>query len=499
MPYAGLLGLDSLLLLAGFGVLLACGAVELSTRGALAAAGLAFLVGVASVLMVTVALMVVGVPALLPTVAVVSVAVAGAGLLLARRGGGLPRRDRRAAASAGRNVWERLRATSLDRWIVTAFAVAFGAFALAMLLDAAVTTITAYDAWTLWIRKALVLYHFGTPPAAFFASPDYGFTSPDYPLLLPLLESYSFQAMGAIDTQTLHVQFWLLYVAFGWALAYVGNRITRPAIWAPIVLLALVAPGIWGALLTAYADVPMAMFLCVGVLLVGIWLSRGRPGDLALGVVLLAGAASTKNEGLMAAVSVLVVAAVLLAVERRFGALRRLGLGAGALLLLILPWRAWSAIEGVQGQLPLGQGLNPGYLAGRVDRVVPAVRALVDALDDQDAWLYLLPLALGLAVVCLIVGAARRLAVFYLASMAMLSGFLVWAYWISQAGIEWHLGTSVGRVSTGVVLVALAGLLQLAGELHERGAAPIEEAVEVAVGEREQPVEAVGAGSGAPR
>lgn len=470
--YLGLALLDLLLLAAGLGVLVGLGQLDASPRSLAAGAGLGFLTGLASVLMLAITLMSVGVPFGPITVTVLSLVLGVGGALLAHRRGGLrpspAASEARSAVRAG--VKARLRAVSADRWAVVAFASAFGAFALVGFADAAVTQITGWDAWTMWARKATVLYYFGGLPPEFFAVPENQFASPDYPLLLPAYEAISFRAMGGIDTQTMHVQLWALLVAFGWALAGLAHRVVRPVVWAPLVLLALLAPGAWGALLTAYADVPMAIFLCLGALCLGLWISRRRTPDLALAAVLLAGAASTKNEGLMAAVAVLGVAAAVVALERRgLAALRPMAVAAGALVALVLPWRLWAAFHGIEGQIPVAQGLNPLYLAGRIERVIPSIRALVDSLDDQEAFTYLLPLGVGVAAICLATGVARGVAAYYLGSMAAVSALLVWAYWIAPTELAWHLETSVGRVSTGVVFVGVAGLLHLAGELHAFG------------------------------
>ena len=92
----------------------------------------------------------------------------------------------------------------------------------------------------------------------------------------------------------------------------------------------------------------------------------------------------------------------------------------------------------------------------------------------------MLPLGVAVVLAALIAGAARRVALFYLGSMALISAMIVWAYWIAPTELGWHIGTSVGRVSTTVVFVALAGLLHLAGELEAfgRGSSPDAEGLE---------------------
>ena len=505
-------GVDALLLVAGLGLLCGFRLLPRSPLRMLAAAGLAFMAGTAAVLLLTLALMTVGVPFGLPTVALLSIVVAGAGVATALMGEGRRRgrriarpsldallgpRDARQAPSGGARVEGERSAVrragpralagrlSADGWVIAVFVAIFGTFALVGLAKAAVTPLIAWDAWTMWMRKAAVLYHYGALRPEFFAGEVYRFTSPDYPLLMPLWEAVHFRAMGGIDSVAIHVQFWVLLVGFFWAAAFLAHRVTRPAIWAPVLLLAAAAPGVWGQLLTVYADVPMALFLGLGMLALGIWLAERRPGDLALAALLLAAAAGTKNEGLMAAVAALAVAAVIVAFERGHparAALRPLGIAVAGFLALVAPWRIWVAANGVEGAIPVAQGLNPLYLAERTGRVPAAIAGLVDALDDQTAWTYVLPLGVAVVLAALIAGAARRVALFYLGSMALISAMIVWAYWIAPTELGWHIGTSVGRVSTTVVFVALAGLLHLAGELEAfgRGSSTAAEGIEAA-------------------
>src|SRR4029453_17372567 len=128
--------------------------------------------------------------------------------------------------------------------------------------------------------------------------------------------------MGTIDTQAIHLQFWLLLVAFVWAILYLGFRRGTLLVWLPILSAFSIAPGVYGQTLPAYADIPMTLFLALGLLLLGDWLSMRDRTMLVLAVLFLAGSASTKNEGLMTAVVALLVAGAALVVGCRTSDLR---------------------------------------------------------------------------------------------------------------------------------------------------------------------------------
>src|SRR5207248_3353812 len=123
-------------------------------------------------------------------------------------------------------------------------------YAIGGLLAASRTAIEHWDGWAIWTRKAVVLSSWNQLPAGIFEHSSSGMPHPDYPLLLPLFESVQFRVSGAIDTQSVDLRLWIVLLAFGGAIAFVGSRLTRPAIWVPVVLCALLAPSVYRQLLT---------------------------------------------------------------------------------------------------------------------------------------------------------------------------------------------------------------------------------------------------------
>ena len=77
--------------------------------------------------------------------------------------------------------------------------------------------------------------------------------------------------MGAFDTRLLHVQFLLFLVAALLALfALLRDRVPAVILWLSLFALAL-APAVFDQLLTAYADLPLALVFGVGVGAAGRW------------------------------------------------------------------------------------------------------------------------------------------------------------------------------------------------------------------------------------
>ncbi len=449
---------DVLLAFAGLGILVAIRLVPARASAMAAALGLAYLTGASVVPILMIALLVVGVPFALELFVIIVLLCMSIGVFRSQ-----PRSVDR--VSPGDAWWRRpWRSWPAEVWVVAAFLVLFGAFALVGMLSAWVMPLNEWDAWSIWARKAQMLTEHDSLIGGFWTSPSYSWIHLDYPLQYPIWEALHFRAAGEFDTQALLRHVWLLLVAFVWATAYMLREQVQPVVWAPLLLLAAAAPGVSEQLLTGYADVPMAMFACLGAISLALWLRRGDRRWLAVAAIMLAGAASVKNEGLMAAAALLLAAGAFAWIRRLD--LRPFGYAAGAVVVAILPWRIWLAANGIEGDLPVSKTItDPGYMLDRTDRIWPAIESIADALTDQGRWLYLLPLAALVATVSLVSGIGRRVAGFYLAAFWVAWAGLVWSYWISPNPLDWHLATSASRVVTVLVFICLAAVIHISGIL----------------------------------
>ena len=448
---------------AGVGILNWLGLLESRVRSWIAAFGLAYLAGVAAATLIGIALLTAGLSFRLPVFVGVCLVLAVVGLL--------GRRDwlARVRAFSPRGVAPRRWAEALLRdardqpllaLVVAASLVAVCIFLAIGFWAAGVRPLAEWDAWSIWTRKALVIFMYDALPTEFFGSSAYSFAHGEYPLLVPVFEATHFRAMGTADTQAMHAQFWVLLVAFSWALAFLAWRARRSVLTFGIVAALTTLPPMYAQLLTGYADIPLAFFLALGMLLLGYWLANRRSAELLLAALFLAAAANTKNEGLMAAVIALVVAAILAVTERR----RSLVPFAGALAVFalgVLPWRIWTKVHDIESGVPLGDGLSPGYLADNAERAWPSVEALYTQLVNQETWSYVVPVALALVVASLVTRVQPRVAAFYLASGAAFFAALVWVYWVSTIPLQIYLTTSAYRVVAGIAAISLAAVVHL--------------------------------------
>jgi hypothetical protein len=439
-------------------VLLGCGVASLDRRSLLVWSGASYVVGVACVGVLLTVTTIAGVTLSSGTTALVMVVVGGLGLAAWRlaRVAPLPAVD-----------------DTRDGGIRFAAFVVFGLFLVAGTAVALVQPIFNWDGWAIWGVKSLILYDHGRIPDE-LAYGAYGLSHVDYPMLWPVLEAAHYRVMGGPEPKLVTFPHWLLYVGFAGTVAAVGARLTRPAIWVPAAVGTLTTYAVLDQVFWHYADVPTAVMAGGGALFGGLWLAGRGARWLVPCALLLAACANGKNEGLMAAVAVLLALAVgaLLssALERR--ALLNVLACAVAVGLAVLPWRLWMSANSVEGDIKASRALDPGVLADESSRVEPSAHRLWEHLSDQESWGYLAFAALLLIGVSVARRSTRALGAYYGVAGGLIFLFLVVAYWVAGTPLDWHLNTSADRVVMSVGFVGMAAVLQLAAALYEEGAEP---------------------------
>ena len=445
MNVTRLLAANVLVLVAGLGLLPLLG-VARSWRGLVARSGLSYLCGI------------------------VLAGIVSANLALVQVSVGWPALVLLAAVLGTAGAW-RLRGT--ERPVLRrpgAIALTGTATLVAALVEYArafaVAPLNRYDAWAIWALKGHALYAFGWADPAVFAGSGYRFANLDYPLWLPSVEAIDFRAMGSFDTRVLHLQFLLILVAALGALAtLLHDRVPALLLWCALLAFVL-APAVFDQLLTAYADVPLALVFAIGTTAAARWLVTAERWALAVATLCFGGALLTKNEG-----SLFVAAAFLGLLVAAWDRRRTLAVAAAVDVALLLPWKIYVRAHDIHSiNYSLADSFDLDHLYGRLGVGPIAFRALGRQLIDPLQWGLLFPL-FALALVAALVLGLRALPL-YAVVLTLVSWLgLSWIYVISHFEYSAYLDSTKERVTASIVLTGAALTPLLAAETLRRARA----------------------------
>jgi hypothetical protein len=400
--------------------------------------GLAYMTGVVVAATLWMLLLIVGIPfsgwLILATPVALAVAAVAAGRRLGR----------------SRPTLGALRGT--DALLVTACGVAAaGLFLEGLFRKARLAGLYNWDAWSFWVPKGKVIYLLGELDAGFFTA----FPGPSYPPLVPILDAAAFHAMGGLDVNTLHVQYWFFAVGFVWALAgLLAERVPGWILW-PFVLLALVVPRLGPRFTIPEADLLLDAFFVLAAVLVFFWILDGGRWRLGLAAVLMCGMVSTKREGILLA-ALLLGTALAVSIRCRRGLWPPLFIAALAVSAVGAPWRIWYAVHGIEGE-GAGGSLDSG-------RLWDSLRLAFDVLFASDYWSVIVAVTLA-ALLLGLVGRAYVPVAFFgmlLVLVTVGGGLITWA--IPELEITQELGANpiVRYMGAAALLCAAAGPIVLA-------------------------------------
>ena len=354
--------------------------------------------------------------------------------------------------------------TRVDRTVVVGSVIALGIVIATAIASFRVKPLAEYDGWAMWAMKGRALAALGWADPAVFTRNLFDGPHPEYPLVLPVLNAVGIRSAGSFEGRLVVLQALMIGLAGLLALFAIYRDRVRPAILLPLIVAIAAAPVFFVQLATAYADVPLAIFVASGTAAASRWLVDPRTAWLALAVLFFSAAVLTKNEGLLYTVAAF---AGLLVVARN----RRLQVVAAAAVvgLAALPRRLHVRADSVgrgggNGDYDLGKPLGSVGFDASVARAGGAARGLLRYVTDTGRVGIILPLAVALAVLAVVAG-RRDLGGFVLVFVAVALAGLTWVYAISPLELEGYLRLSADRVTTGVVLGAAATLPLLVDSL----------------------------------
>jgi hypothetical protein len=321
------------------------------------------------------------------------------------------------------------------------------------------TTAIGWDGLMVWeIKSRIAFSNGGALPASYFCDQSRSWSHPDYPLMLPLLETWLYMWIGQSNQSWVRVIFPFFYLA-ALLLLYSGAARVSGRRWVGLLTAALLffipfATVRGTNVFTGYADFPLAVLYLASVLYF-IQYSRDPENTSPVLFSIYAGALPwLKQEGTYLWAFLILVACAE-ALRRRTPRLALLTALPG--LLTIVGWKlvlfSVSAIHG-DDFLPV----TMANLVTHAARIGPILQAVAGELCSIEKW-SLLWIILPAALLWVALKESRilgyQLAALILMPLAFYSGIYLLSSWNPYQD---HIACSLPRLLLGLSLVALLTL-----------------------------------------
>ncbi len=173
-----------------------------------------------------------------------------------------------------------------------------GLLCIALFLDGLVSPIFSKDAFAMWFMKAKILYFEGRIPFEIFKLPLYSYSSPEYPLLVPLNLAWISVCLREWNDILLRMFFIVQYILFIPFLYASLRRYTNRNMSALGCLLLLANRHVLTYAANGYLDLLLGMFTLISTVYFVRWMEEKNFGHLLLSAIFIGFSAFTKNEGI---------------------------------------------------------------------------------------------------------------------------------------------------------------------------------------------------------
>ena len=262
---------------------------------------------------------------------------------------------------------------------------------------ALIKPIESYDAIAIYAIKAKILYMAKAFPADFFYSLVRPLAHPDYPLNIPLFETFIYLFLGNLNDQLVKIIFPLYFVAV-LAVFYFAVRRFATRRYALLFTFILAGVGQFNAFATnAYLDLPLGFYCFASAVFLFLWFEdTKRTGFLLLSAVMAGLAGWTKNEGLMYCAINMVLLGLFIIFDRKKVSgkgLMRFALYALAISAVVLPWAyVKKSAHIANSEIDLAN-INPFNLARQSRKIWPILYEFQKEFFNFKKWNILWPAA----------------------------------------------------------------------------------------------------------
>lgn len=310
---------------------------------------------------------------------------------------------------------------------------------------ALLSPLEAYDAIAIYGLKSKIFYLAGTVPHDFLNGFRGYVPHIEYPLLIPLAETFFYTFIGSLNDVLVKIIFPLYYLAALAVLYFVCLRFTGRKTALLFTFLLATIPQFTDFAVNGYADIPFAFYCSASIFYLYLWARKKEVSFLVLSFVLSCLATWTKSEGLMFAAVNILVAVVGMVRAGKFS--KPAVIYSSAIFLTVITYLF--SLYRITGSLPQsdfasGPALNAQNLAAGIRKLPAILYAYQIQFFGPKKW----NIIWILFIIALLVRFKKALYenILWLTSAILLvfAGYTL--IYMNSPDLSWHLDTTVSRL-----------------------------------------------------
>lgn len=319
---------------------------------------------------------------------------------------------------------------------------------LLTIFDAILKPIILWDARGIWGYTAKILYHRQTLYAQELFDEDGIHPHPNYPLLVPLLESYIYIIIGHVNDRLVKIIFPLFFVSLI-IIFYTAQRnfFSRThALFFTFLLstLPLFIGVKHGSVSSAYADLPLSFFYTASIIYTFLWMKTRNTSAIIIGSLFWAFVLFTKNEGLGLFITNLFVLAIFMLLIFKKENIKPFLLYMLVPMIITLPWFIFRA------RLPaIDENYPAQFTVSNILQHIPRF-PIIASFFWQEFINYkywnILWVVLSLSTIFTIKQTFSKPLIYLLLTLFSTTSMYFITYMITPWNVTWHLNVSLSRL-----------------------------------------------------
>ncbi len=304
---------------------------------------------------------------------------------------------------------------------------------------ALIKPIESYDAVAIYAIKSKIFYLAKAIPKDFFRNLKDFVPHIEYPLLLPLSETYFYVFFGSLNDLLVKIIFPLYYLSILTVVYFVLRRLAsrKTSLLATFLLATIPQLSAYGT--NGYADIILTFYYSASFFYLSLWMKNKNGGFLALSFIFSILSIWTKTEALMLSAATLAVMAIYIITEGRSSI--KIGisyiLGLSMVVTLYLYMRE-----------QLGLKLH-GDFAGAAQLDIKKIPSILYEYQRQffgpKKWNIIWVVFLALFCINLKNAFSRNMRFVTFSILLAFSGYATVYMMLPQEGLAWHLSTTGSR------------------------------------------------------